>query len=194
MNLKQKLVVWLGLLLFGGMGVYPPWVQSFRYPSENLSFPERSQGYSWIWEPPSAPEWIYKKYQELGQGDRKLSAFEVAVGFSEFWATRIDHSRLLVQWAVVVAAVFGLACTLRTKQTAAESMMSGPTSSDSWFVEFAQEILASVRQHDEQGQRQADSDPIESVPPEPPGRSVSGRPQSVEEASGSPVDERTGPR
>jgi hypothetical protein len=49
MERKKIIVLSVALLLAVGMGVYPPWVVSFSYPSGSVGY---SAGYGFIFSPP----------------------------------------------------------------------------------------------------------------------------------------------
>ena len=130
-NLKQKTVVWLGLLLIVAMGLCPPWVQRFKYDPPR--YPFTHQAYSWIWRPPGAPgiepalvpsqdatieETIIGKFyaeKRRERRERKARAFWAALRSPQYWETHIDISRLAVQWAIVAILVSGLVWTLAGK-------------------------------------------------------------------------------
>lgn len=86
MNSVQTTRAFFGVVVFIGMGVYPPWVSSsVETPPTGINQPvltsqlvTKSADYSWLWEPPT-----------------------------KFPAARPDLIRLSIQWAAVIA-LFGL--------------------------------------------------------------------------------------
>ena len=121
MNWKQRIVVWIGLVPIVAMGLYPPWVQEFRYSG----FPFRHQTYSWIWRPPGAPGIHAPVVPHTADYDdaesirgRRLGAFESALKSPLYWETEISISRLAVQWAVALFFVLGLAWSLSDRKAA----------------------------------------------------------------------------
>ncbi len=94
MNLKQKVCIWIGIASFVLMGLLPPWV--YRFDSDVVRM-EASAGYSFLTSPPAPKEGYYAE-----QGD--------------FITVRIDVTRLLIQWAMVVVLVGGLFVTLRERR------------------------------------------------------------------------------
>jgi hypothetical protein len=49
MSSKKRLVLGVGLLVMVVMGLYPPWVVSYGYPSGSVAY---SAGYSFVLSPP----------------------------------------------------------------------------------------------------------------------------------------------
>jgi hypothetical protein len=49
MSSKKRTILGIALLLMVGMGLYPPWVVSYSYPSGSVTY---SIGYSFILSPP----------------------------------------------------------------------------------------------------------------------------------------------
>ena len=105
---RQKLTLWAGIVVFAGMGLYPPWIQEFRTPRNpetliTFRFPigPTSGSYYWIFGHPPVPTWI-------------------RVGFGDFWSdgppplsARLDIARLAVQWIVLGVVTAGLLWTFR---------------------------------------------------------------------------------
>jgi hypothetical protein len=91
MNQKQKICLWLGIIVFVLMGIFPPWTLPVNYHGAKL---QRNCGYKCILTPP------------------EISLEEASV------ATSIDFSRLCVQWAMVAVVTGGLLVTLKDKKNA----------------------------------------------------------------------------
>jgi len=87
MNKKQKYIVLMGLFLFALMGLFPPWNFSFEG-----SVVIRPGPYAFILSPPT-----YKPYGVEG-------------------APRIDTSRIVGQWGIVVFVCYGLFFLLKDKE------------------------------------------------------------------------------
>ncbi|NQU06020.1 MAG: hypothetical protein HQ568_08000 [Calditrichaeota bacterium] len=83
MNKKQKIVLWIGLVLFMLMGIFPPWY--YVYKSEISADISYKSGYYCLFVPPHS----YKK---------------------EY---RIDKTRLHIQWTIVVVVAVCLILTLK---------------------------------------------------------------------------------
>jgi hypothetical protein len=106
---RQKRTLWAGIVVFAGMGLYPPWVQEYHSPYlSDGSGPGRIQigptsgNYYWIFGHPPIPGWILKAWDESGdRGDILLGS------------ARLDMPRLIVQWIVVGVFTGGLLWTLR---------------------------------------------------------------------------------
>ncbi|HEY6072398.1 MAG TPA: hypothetical protein VIV15_03165 [Anaerolineales bacterium] len=88
MNKKQKYILLVGLSIFALMGLFPPWYFGF----EGSVVVIRPGPYAFIFSPPT-----YKPFGVEG-------------------APRIDTSRLMVQWAIVVGVCFGLYYFLKDKE------------------------------------------------------------------------------
>jgi len=104
MNRKQKCAIWLGLALFIGMGIFPPWIEHFDTTwdsSHQMRIGPRSGGYHWIFSPPTIPTWAR---------DKDMQA--IGLGWEMLWTPRLDCERLLVQWAMVLAATAAAVATL----------------------------------------------------------------------------------
>ena len=79
MNKNQRLVVMIGIALIVFMGLFPPWTHTYK---ARTTYSEEPAGYSFIASPPR-PKRINPWY---GYG------------------IKIDISRLLIQWVVVITA------------------------------------------------------------------------------------------
>jgi len=111
MNGKQKLVLAVGLALILATGIFPPWLQSWRFPTGGEDVWHRidagAEGYSWIFQPPGMPAWVDTSFRKPGDGEAEGDMKKVleAVRTPGTWRARIDLSRLLVEWAMVGVGV-----------------------------------------------------------------------------------------
>jgi hypothetical protein len=95
MGVKQKVVVWVGVLLIVAMGAYPPWVRT-GIAVKDLRLQEYT--YAWIFRPPMP---VNREMDE---------------GLTLATAVSIDIPRLLVQWATVAFGALGVAWSLRQRR------------------------------------------------------------------------------
>ena len=98
-NLKQKIVVWVGLAVIVAMGVRPPVSYVRTTLHEGGHDVEYFAGYAWIF-----------KAGELFHPEGKSFFFTYH---------HLDVARLLVQWAMVAIVALGLVWTLGDKRRAA---------------------------------------------------------------------------
>lgn len=87
-NKNQRLIIIIGMAIIVFMGLFPPWTYTFKVQS---IYSEKPAGYSFIASPPA------KNSNDQRQG------------------IKIDMSRLLIQWVVVIAAS-GCGVLLATKR------------------------------------------------------------------------------
>lgn len=101
MNKKQKLVLWVGIVMITLMGAFPPWVSVDNIPNSNI---KRTQpiGYEWLWTSPTL--W------------RRDPLYHHARVIDTSKGMAIDTSRLYVQWAVVALITAGLIYTFKDKK------------------------------------------------------------------------------
>jgi len=99
LNLKQKVVIWIGLALVAQIGIYPPWIQEYSYNGEIYLGPTATIHY-WIFSPPGPPTWVWTKQDET------LKA-------PQLWNVRLDVARLMAEWRAIILVFGGLAWTLR---------------------------------------------------------------------------------
>ena len=121
MNQKQRVILLIGFLFVFATGLYPPWIQSWKFVAGGeefvLSIPPGSEGYSWIFRPPGPPSWVDRNLQLIGrdapaggegseipEGIRKLAL--KSANMSGPWRARIDFTRLLAEWLMIVAGSF----------------------------------------------------------------------------------------
>jgi hypothetical protein len=120
MNQKQKIVLLIGFLLVFATGIYPPWVQSWKFVAGGedivLSIPAGSEGYSWICRPPGPPPWVQQNLlffgreaaggeeSEIPEAVRKLALKSARMEGP--WRSRIDFTRLLAEWLIIAAGAF----------------------------------------------------------------------------------------
>jgi hypothetical protein len=91
MNAKQKTTLWVGIIAFLLIGLFPPWLYQLSY----WEAPRKQHaGYAPLLAPPPAPRGA--------------------------WSVKIDTERLYIQWAIVVVATGGLLtiCSHRKKDSA----------------------------------------------------------------------------
>jgi hypothetical protein len=120
MNERQKGVLLIGFLLILGTGLYPPWVQSWDFVAsgEDLRFriEPGSEAYSWICLPPGVPAWVEGSFPSPNDPNIKADAIKDvsengirtllrSVRSPGRWRAHIDATRLLVEWAMIVAGV-----------------------------------------------------------------------------------------
>jgi len=96
MNRKQTMVMWIGIIAFVLMGLYPPWIVEGGMAKITLHFGPQ---YSYILTPPKGPDTIGKIKDA-----------------SKMFTPRIDIAILAVQWAIVAVITGGLIVTLRNKE------------------------------------------------------------------------------
>jgi hypothetical protein len=136
MNGKQKMVVVAGCVVLIATGLYPPWVQSWRFVAggEDVVFQigPGSEGYSWIFRPPGAPPWVNRNLRtvegqgflgsgsgesEIPEAERKLALALKSATFHGPWRAGIDLTRLLTEWLMIAACVFaGVLCLASNKK------------------------------------------------------------------------------
>lgn len=107
---KQRLVIWIGVLLVVASGVYPPWIRvgviEHAGSNDAVRYEVRQYVYGPIFRPPAAVGQIREDEPDLG-----LLAGGMADALN--WTIHLDLERLIVQWATVCFAVFGLELVLR---------------------------------------------------------------------------------
>ena len=95
MNLKQKIILLLGITVIVNMGIYPPWcfydIETGRY--------FRGFGYAFFATPPIP--------QELG----RTTQF-----YTERICADIDYTRLAFQWSMVAISTGGFLLILKDKK------------------------------------------------------------------------------
>lgn len=102
MNGRQRVVMWVGIAVIVGMGLYPPWVDTLDYEGLHFEWPGP---YSWLWEPPAAR----KTFDINVFPNRELETRMYATGI------HIDMARLLIQWACVGLVAAGLVVSLKRR-------------------------------------------------------------------------------
>jgi hypothetical protein len=117
MNLAQKVVVWVGVLLILAMATYPPWITQVSQRNAFIgavdagpdngqwkSLPMLGSAYGWIFKPPAS---LSNNVSRPGG---------TAVLYTEtFTNARLDLGRLAVLGAAVCLATIGLAWSLRKR-------------------------------------------------------------------------------
>jgi hypothetical protein len=147
MNGKQKMVVFAGCVILTATGLYPPWVQSWKFVGGGedmvLRIEPGSEGYSWIFRPPGAPSWVNRNLRTLEdegflgssseengmpEATRKLALKSAT--FHGPWRAEIDIWRLLAEWLMIVACAFaGVVCFASNKTAPAAFAASGGSGS-----------------------------------------------------------------
>jgi hypothetical protein len=85
MNHAQKTILFVGALVIGLMGLYPPWL---RIEPDKPAVP---MGYGLLWDPPT----------QMKAERANLFGIELQLDIGPVTGNRIDWSRLLTQWATV---------------------------------------------------------------------------------------------
>jgi hypothetical protein len=137
MNSKQKITIWIGTIIAVGMGLYPPWTQSWSTPTSSAAFKgtigNGAGAYSWIWEPPGTPALVYQRFRDPEDPDDDMD--DTLRGFLRqmrnvgLWRSHIDTSRLLVQWVTLGILVAALVLTLADRESTTQAEQDGTGSS-----------------------------------------------------------------
>jgi hypothetical protein len=90
MNKNQKKVIMAGLVVIVLMGLFPPWVHTVHVKEIKI---DRAGSYGFLFSPP-------------------VPAHKT-LPLENFWGVRLDVSRLLIQWILVVMIVCGLVVFLK---------------------------------------------------------------------------------
>lgn len=98
MSLKQRIIIWMGMALIIGMGLYPPWNDIVVW--NDYRFEPLATRYQWIFNPPVVPP------APKEGGPRKYT-----------WRSQLDTTRLLIQWTVVCVLFGGLAWTVGKRES-----------------------------------------------------------------------------
>lgn len=91
MNKNQKKVIIAGLVVIVLMGLFPPWIHTI---TDNPLKIERAGNYGFLLSPPPPG----RNFPFLNEN---------------IWGVRLDVSRLLIQWILVVVIVGGLVVFLK---------------------------------------------------------------------------------
>jgi hypothetical protein len=143
LNGKQKAILTIGFVLILATGLFPPWVQSWNFVAEGedlrLRIEPGAEAYSWIFQPPGVPAWVERSFRAPDdkevQAVREITESGMRVLLKSVrmpgpWRSRIDTTRLLIEWAIVIAGVFaGFVCTAGTSEfsrTSSKPSMQGP--------------------------------------------------------------------
>ena len=132
MNWKQKAFLIGGLVLILATGLYPPWIQSWSFVAEGEELTLRvgpgAEGYSWIFRPPGAPEWVDRSFKTPDHLELKgsqaaedgqttgtdMKAALHSIKMSGPWRAQIDTHRLLMEWLMAAAvSLVGFVCSAR---------------------------------------------------------------------------------
>lgn len=98
MNLKQKIVLLIGIIVIVLMGIYPPWYFYDNKTGKNI----RVSGYAFFANPPIP---------------HKLSLDSRTEGFyRERVSTNVDYTRLAFQWTMIVIVTSGFILMLKDKK------------------------------------------------------------------------------
>ena len=86
----EKVILAAGLVGIVFVGVYPPWKQTFRPPSEvlDVSVGPTAGCHHWIFAPPGPPDYFW--------GWKNSDALQ------HFWSSELDVARLCVEWVVIL--------------------------------------------------------------------------------------------
>jgi len=112
MNGKQKAVLIAGFVLILATGAYPPWMQSWQFPTGSEDAWHRidrgAEGYSWLFQPPAVPNWVDSTFQKPGDPDVKEDMKKVLVSLRTpgTWRAQIDLRRVSIEWGIILAGVF----------------------------------------------------------------------------------------
>ncbi len=136
MNSRQKGALWLGIAVFCGLGLYPPWVQPLPETAQPIT---RALGRAWLFGSPTEPAvadcWALKPTpteltgNEIGrrimispEGSNPIQAWRDSLDRWEACIdnatiepvpfARIDTQRLAVEWILVGVVTAGLVLTL----------------------------------------------------------------------------------
>ena len=90
MSPKQKTILWIGIVLIVIMGLYPPWIITGSWQGGQT---ENPGGYYFLTNPPT-PD--YKETTGIP-------------------GAKVDFSRLVIQWIIVVVIAGGLIISVRSK-------------------------------------------------------------------------------
>jgi len=104
MNAKQRIVVLLAMLVITVLGLFPPWLERADIPYK-IHF-DKALGYRFISSPPGSTL--------IGQPG--LSYLKDAT------TIRVDFSRLLIEWIIVVAITAALLLVLRSSTKTSEHL------------------------------------------------------------------------
>ena len=115
MNKKQKFSLWLGILVFCLMGIYPPWCHSLDY--RNRLYFEAPGGYSLIFRPPVYRFFDVNINQETSvpppTPEFEIDHISILKRSTE---THIDLTRLIIQWLCVISITLGFIITLKNQK------------------------------------------------------------------------------
>jgi len=77
---KNRWTIWVGLILFVLMGLCPPWVHTMEI-GRDMPLIDVPGAYGWLFAPPTPPK------------------------SAGLYGTRLDHTRLVLQWGLLVLVV-----------------------------------------------------------------------------------------
>jgi hypothetical protein len=92
LNTTQRVIILVGIVLIVGIGIYPPWTYTF---TSKTIYKEEPAGYAFIASPPQLPTDAHM----TGRSPRAVIVLP-----SPGYGLKIDMWRLLIQWAVTIAA------------------------------------------------------------------------------------------
>lgn len=96
MNNKQKIVLWIGLIVFLISGIFPPWVQVF---DDGKTYNEKDQGYHFLMKPPEV----------IFDSDTYAEWYKMQ------FRMKIDIARLIIQWIIITVIITGFIVSLKQK-------------------------------------------------------------------------------
>ena len=100
MSALQKIIMWTGILIICGMGLYPPWTDTLEFDNARFEMPGE---YGWIFSHPGPRPFNVNLYNPR---DRNL-VYQNGI--------RIDLARLGIQWICVALVALGVTLTLTKK-------------------------------------------------------------------------------
>lgn len=106
LNFKQRIIVTVGAAIIVGMGIYPPWIYTFK------SREDMPGSYGFITSPPSAydrGEIYFSEPRSYEPGSAPISLMPGGSG------TKLDLARLIVQW-IMIAALTGVGVFVAAKR------------------------------------------------------------------------------
>ncbi len=121
MNEKQKVILWLGIILITLMAVFPPWIGNKIDESSALTNlvtnrNEKFIGFHFIFSQPKYRQYHPVSYQYNSNGQRISANPKSYYSRHEYQNSRIDLRRFLIQIIPVVLICGGFICTYREKK------------------------------------------------------------------------------
>lgn len=116
MNVAQKAVILIGVVIILLLGLYPPW--SHVYYQKGYPKIKGITMYGFIFNPPPDP--LFSFWTKCIEEDSSLNPEEkrdaLIKGLREYRSSTIlDYPRLLVQWVMVIIVITGIWLVLKKK-------------------------------------------------------------------------------